>query len=150
MREPNPIRVERVHPHAWLWEPLETEATFVVRSMFGTKAVYLDGKLMLCFAAKHEPWSGVLVATERPHHASLIAVIPGLVPHPVLPKWLYLSESADSFEQKAERLVRLVRRHDARLGVVPSPKKRTRARPLSPASATRGGLKHQPPIQSRP
>ena len=127
MREPNKIRVERVHPHAWLWEPLETDATFVLRAMFGTKAVYLDGKLMFCFATKKEPWCGVLVATDRQHHASLIAEIPVLVPHPILPKWLYLSESSDSFEQKAEDLVRLARRRDVRLGVVPPSKKRKRA-----------------------
>ena len=127
MRAPKEIRVQSVHPHAWLWEPLETDATFVLRAMFGTKAVYLDGKLMFCFATKkEEPWCGVLVATDRPHHASLIAEIPVLSPHPVLPKWLYLSESSDSFEQKAEHLVRLARRRDVRFGVVP-PRKTKKA-----------------------
>jgi hypothetical protein len=28
--------------------------------MFGAKAAYLDGKLMLCFVAGDEPWQGVL------------------------------------------------------------------------------------------
>jgi hypothetical protein len=125
MRETDKLRIERVHPHAWLWEPLEASPTFLLRSMFGTKAVYLDGKLMFCFATKDEPWRGVLVATDRVHHASLMAEIPGLSPHPVLPKWLYLSEALDAFEQRAEQLVRLVRKRDARLGVVP-PKKRQR------------------------
>ena len=128
MREPNKIRVECVHPHAWLWEPLEADATCVLRAMFGTKAVYLGGKLVFCFATKNEPWRGMLVATDRPHHASLIAEIPELSPHPVLPKWLYLSESLDTFERKAEYLVQLARRHDLRLGVVPPPKKRRRAK----------------------
>lgn len=128
MRKPPEPRIAPIHPHAWLWEPLETDASFVVRSMFGTKAVYLDGKLMFCFATKREPWSGVLVATDHPHHASLVAEFPALVPHPILPKWLYLSESAEAFEQTAGRLVRLARRRDPRLGVVPSSKKRKRAK----------------------
>ena len=28
--------VKPVHPHAWLWEPLQAEVSFVSRSMFGT------------------------------------------------------------------------------------------------------------------
>jgi hypothetical protein len=127
MREPKKMRVERVHPHAWLWEAFETDPTFVLRAMFGTKAVYLGGKLMFCFATKKEPWSGILVATDRGHHASLIEEIHSLVPHPVLPKWLYLSESSDSFEQQAEHLVRLARQRDERLGVIPAARKRKRA-----------------------
>jgi hypothetical protein len=114
----------RPHRHAWLWEPLETDATFVLRSMFGAKAAYLDGKLMLCFCAGEEPWRGVLVCTAREHHAALLAEFPALSPHPILPKWLYLPESTDSFESVATKLVTLARRRDSRLGVAPQPKKR--------------------------
>lgn len=92
--------------------------------MFGAKAVYLDGKLMLCFMAKVEPWRGVLVCTEREHQESLIAAFPALSPHPVLPKWLYLPETCEDFETIAQRLVSLARRRDPRIGVVPAPKKR--------------------------
>jgi hypothetical protein len=115
-----------VHPHAWLWEPLESDPTFILRSMFGTKAAYLDGKLTLCFCAGEEPWSGLLVCTDRPQHAALVAEFPGLAPHPILPKWLYLPESAGSFERAAIRLVALVRGRDPRIGVTPQPKKRRR------------------------
>ena len=48
------------------------------------------------------------------------------MPHPVLPKWLYLPESADGFERMAEKLVQLVRRRDPRIGVAPQPKKPVR------------------------
>ncbi|MSU64801.1 MAG: hypothetical protein EXS38_01575 [Opitutus sp.] len=124
MRTPNLARIKPVHPHAWLWEPLEAEASCVVRAMFGTKAVYLDGKLVLCFTAKAEPWRGVLVCTAREHHAALRAEFPVLSPHPILPKWLYLPESENDFERVAVRLVRAVRQRDARIGGVPQPKKR--------------------------
>jgi hypothetical protein len=92
--------------------------------MFGTRAAYLDGRLVLCFTARAEPWRGVLVATDRPHHAALRADWPELAPHPVLPKWLYLPESADGFERVAAALVQLVRRRDPRIGVVPAPRGR--------------------------
>jgi hypothetical protein len=94
--------------------------------MFGTKVVYLDGRMVLCFAGKEEPWRGVLIATEREHHASLLAEFPVLAPHPILPKWLYLPESADAFERVAERLVGLASGRDPRIGIVPKPKKRKR------------------------
>jgi hypothetical protein len=119
-------KAKRVHPHAWLWEPLETDATFVLGAMFGTKVVYLGGRLVLCFSAKSEPWRGVLMCTERENHESLRASFASLSPHPILPKWLYLPESADDFERVAEQLVRLARERDPRIGVVPKPKRRRR------------------------
>ncbi len=116
-------RAKPVHPHQWLWETLETESSFVLRSMFGAKAAYLDGRLMLCFCASEEPWLGLLVCTDRPRHAALIAEFPELAPHPVLPKWLYLPESTADFERAATRLVYLARQRDPRVGVTPQPKK---------------------------
>ena len=116
--------LRKPHRYEWLWEPLAGEATFVLRSMFGAKAAYLDGKLMLCFSAGDEPWRGVLVCTDRPHQPALQAEFPELSPHPILPKWLYLPESADRFEPVATALVGLARRRDVRLGVTPKPRKR--------------------------
>jgi hypothetical protein len=113
-----------VHPHQWLWEPLEAEPSFVLRPMFGTKAVYLDGRMMLGFCAGRDPWRGVLVCTDRERQAALCADFPELTPHPVLPKWLYLPESAGTFEAAAVRLVTLVRRRDPRIGIVPPAKKK--------------------------
>ena len=126
MREPPTGRTKRVHPYQWLWELLEEESTFLLRPMFGGKSVYLDGRLVLYFTAKKEPWRGVLVCTERSQHASLLAEFPALSPHPILPKWLYLPEAADRFESTAERLVALAKRRDPRLGVEPQAKRRRR------------------------
>jgi hypothetical protein len=131
MREPEIGKPKRVHPYQWLWEPLEGDSTFVLRPMFGGKAAYLDGRLMLYFTAKTEPWRGVLVCTDRVHHEALTVEFPDLSPHPILPKWLYLPESADRFEPVAERLVALAKRRDPRLGVSPRPKKRRRTSGLS-------------------
>lgn len=127
LRAARGAKAGRLHPHAWIWEQLEEDPTFVLRSMFGTKAVYLEGKLFFCFADRREPWSGMLVATERRHHASLVAEIPALRAHPVLPKWLYLSQEADCFEREAPRLVRLAAGGDGRLGVTPQRRARRQA-----------------------
>ena len=121
-------RARVVHPYAWIWEPLEDDPCFLLRAMFGCKAVYLDGKLMLCFAAKEEPWRGVLVCTAREQHASLMQTLPALAPHPVLSKWLYLPEAWGDFETVAARIVELVRRRDPRIGVLPSPHRSRKTR----------------------
>ncbi len=124
MRDFDQPRAKASHPYAWLWEPLESDASFVLRSMFGAKAAYLDGKLQLCFMAKVDPWRGVLVGTSHAHHGSLIEEFPSLEVHPVLSKWLYLSETEDDFESTAQRLVKLVGRRDPRIGVESSPMKK--------------------------
>ena len=116
-----------VHPYEWLWEGLASDRGFVLRSMFGGKSLYLDGKLMLYFAAKVEPWRGVLVCTDRPHHAALLAEFADLRPHPILPKWLYLPESAEAFERLAGQLVALARRRDLRLGVASPAQNKSRS-----------------------
>jgi hypothetical protein len=108
---------------------MQEEPSFVLRPMFGGKSAYLEGKLVLYFAAKAEPWRGVLVCTDRTHHESLRAAFPELAPHPVLPKWLYLPETADNFERTARALVTLARQRDPRIGVTPhAPRKRPAAR----------------------
>jgi hypothetical protein len=129
---PRPREKARVvHRHAWLWEPMERDPRFLLRSMFGAMAAYLDGNLMLCFCAGEEPWRGVLACTNREHHAALRAEFPSLRPHPILPKWLHLPEEAADYERAAQRLVALALRRDPRLGVPPSRRKRpARARRL--------------------
>jgi hypothetical protein len=120
-------RARPVHPLQWLWETLEDDPGFLLRPMFGGRSAYLDGRLVLYFAAKVEPWRGVLVCTDRERHASLLAEFPGLAPHAVLPKWLYLPEAADDFERIAKALVTACRRRDPRIGVDPGPPKRRRS-----------------------
>jgi hypothetical protein len=65
---------------------------------------------------------------ERDQQAAVMADLPSLAPHPVLPKWLYLPESADLFEKDAQWLVKRIRARDLRIGIVPPDAKRKRAR----------------------
>lgn len=109
------------HPLAWLVEPLLGEPTFALKAWFGGRTVSFAGQHRLVLTTQGEPWQGVLVCTSHPHHASLLAEFPALVQHPVLGKWLYLSEAAPTFERDARRLVQLARARDPRIGILPSP-----------------------------
>ncbi|HEX2862156.1 MAG TPA: hypothetical protein VHN79_10975, partial [Lacunisphaera sp.] len=99
------------------------EPTFVFKSWFGGRSIMLRGKHQLFLATQGEPWQGVLVCTFHEHQPSMRAEFPALKPHPILGKWLYLPETAETFERDALRLVRLARAGDPRLGVGPSPRK---------------------------
>lgn len=136
-REATRERVRAIHRHAWLWEPLENDPTFVLQTMFGAKAVYLDGKMVLCFCAGTEPWCGVLACTDRDRQPALCADFPLLAPHPILPKWLYLPETAHRFEGVALQLVKLARERDPRLGIVPSGKGKRLKNAKRPTAKTR-------------
>jgi hypothetical protein len=144
MREDDIGRARRVHPYAWLWEPLDSDPSFVLGAMFGTKVAYLDGKLMLCFAAREDPWRGILVCTERDHHASLVAELPSLAPHPILPKWLYVPETADTFERTGARLVHLARQRDPRIGVATKAKAARQGGSPSPRRPNGPGRRRPP------
>jgi len=114
--------------HLWLVEPLESDPAYLIKSMFGGKAVYLEGRMVLFLADKDEPWRGVLIPMERDQHAELMVDLLTLTPHSVLPKWLYLRETADSFEADAQWLVQQIRKRDPRIGIVPPAAKKKRAR----------------------
>jgi hypothetical protein len=119
-------KAKRPHPLQWILEPLETEPSFFQKHMFGCQAAYLHGRLALLLAAHEEPWNGLLVCTSHEFQASLIRDYPALQPHPVLPKWLYLAQASDGFEETAEQLAQQARRNDPRIGVEPAASKRKR------------------------
>jgi hypothetical protein len=118
-----PRKSKPEHPLQWLTEPLVDEPTFLLKAWFGGRTVTLHGRHHLVLTAQGEPWQGLLVCTSHEHHESLRADFAALVPHPVLGKWLYLSEAVETFERDARRLVARVCARDPRLGILPSPKK---------------------------
>jgi hypothetical protein len=117
-------KIKRQHPLQWILEPLETEPSFFQKQMFGCQAAYLFGKLVLVLAANEEPWNGLLICTSREFHSDLISEYPGLQPHSVLPKWLYLTQMSDGFEETAQKLVLQSMKNDPRIGVEPTAGKR--------------------------
>jgi hypothetical protein len=108
----------------WIFDAFERDSTFVQKQMFGCAAAYLDGLLCLIAADRGEPWNGLLVCTSKERHAALIADMPALQPHPVLGKWLYISQNDPAFEITVEQMTTLVMARDERVGVEPKPRKR--------------------------
>ncbi len=118
----------RRHRYGGLVEELVDEPSFLLSTMFGLLTCYVHGRLVLALADKRPPWRGLLVPTDRVHHAALRALVPELVVHPVLGKWLYLRDAADEFEASALRLVTLARADDPRIGVESRPRRRAAGR----------------------
>lgn len=118
------FEAKKAHPLDWLFEPFEGQITYLRRKMFGCEAAYLNGRLMLVLAVGEEPWNGVLVATDRQYHPSLQNQWRQLRSHPVLGKWLYLSQTDPEFERIATSLVSSILERDVRIGVEPKPRKR--------------------------
>lgn len=110
----------------WIFDAFEREPNYVRKLMFGCDAAYLDGLLCLIAADRGEPWSGMLVCTSKDRHAALIDAIPALRPHPVLGKWLHISQADPAFETVVEELTALVLARDERVGVEPKPRNRSR------------------------
>ena len=91
-------------------------------SFLELEAVYLHGRMMVVLAARPKPpWQGVLLPLEREHHASILEEFPALSPHPVLPKWLYLPERHDEFEEVVTQIVACIAEDDPRFGIEPRP-----------------------------
>jgi hypothetical protein len=129
VREPiDPVKRLRGHRFGSLVEELAVEPSFLLSTMFGFLTCYAHGRLMLALADKRPPWRGLLVPTERAHHAELMRMVPDLVVHPVLGKWLYLREASRDFEESAARLVAMARADDPRIGVESAPAVRRRKR----------------------
>ena len=110
-------RVKIRNPLLWIFEPLEDDPRFFTRKLFSFDAAHLDNRLYLAVATGEEPWNGLLVCTCREHHVSILKQFPQLVSHPVLGKWLYLSQTHPEFESVATELAFLARKRDPRLGV---------------------------------
>ena len=115
-RTPNPL--------LWVAEPLMEEPSYVERAWFGCEAVYLHGLLVLVLCSGAEPWNGVLIPTDHEFHDAVMKDFQDVVRHPVLKKWLYLSEDTEDFETTAAEIVEAIQAGDRRFGVEPKEKKR--------------------------
>lgn len=108
---------------AWILDAFERDPTYVRKRMFASDAAYVDGRLCVAVGEREEPWNGMLICTSREHHADLIEETSALQPHPVLGKWLYVSQNDPAFETVVQRVVSLVLARDPRIGVEPKPKR---------------------------
>ncbi len=110
-----------------LFEGFLDQPTFQYKRMFGGLACYYNG--LLVAVLMEEPgshWNGFLVPTDHPYHESLKKDISGLINHPVLRKWLYAPLNDESYEASIDLVLRLIRKGDPRIGIVPGLKKKKR------------------------
>jgi hypothetical protein len=112
----------------WILDPLLDDPGFIQSRMFGIDTAYLDGKIYLAIGGKQEPWNGLMLCTSREHHAALLKRFPQLRVHPVLGKWLYISQKHAEFESVAVEVAEMAQRRDPLLGVEPKPRKRAAKR----------------------
>lgn len=124
----------------WVLENIEEHPSFIRKAMFGGVAIYLHGLLGLVMMESpgektyrgqeypFEIWNGILIPTYFEHQQSLMLEFSVLKQHPVLKKWLYLPLNEEDFENVAEAIVRLLKRNDPRIGVVPKPRKSLKSR----------------------
>jgi hypothetical protein len=107
----------------WICDAFATHHSFFTKRMFGGLAVYVFERLMLVLVEPTRTgrwtWHGVLVCTERDHHAGIVRDFPAVAPHDVLRKWLFIDSSHPDFEPTMERMARAVARNDPRFGVAP-------------------------------
>lgn len=124
-----PKKLKKRFSLEWAFEPFENDPVFYSRRMFGGLAAYLGEKIVLVLFEREDDtdWNGILFPTTRESHEAIIREFDSLVPHSILPKWLYLPMSAADFESTTERIARLIARGDPRFGVV-AEKKKTKKR----------------------
>lgn len=105
------------------------------KPMFGGFAYYLENKLVLVIFEstgsrsyknkkfKFELWNGCMFPVEREYHADIQKKYTYLINHPVLPKWFYLPLDTEDFDQNVEQLIKEIKKHNVKFGVIPKQKK---------------------------
>lgn len=118
----------RTFDNEWICRVFEDHPTFFTKRMFGGLAVYLFGRQMMVLVEPTRTgtwkWHGVLICTERAHHAAIMDAFPSLAPHDVLKKWLYIDSRHDDFEPTMTQVAAAIGRNDPRFGIVPRPGKK--------------------------
>jgi hypothetical protein len=104
------------------------------RPMFGCTAVYIEKKIVFILRYKQQKDrdDGVWLATTRDHHNSLRREFPSLRSIGILGAgvtgWQVLPADAEDFEESVQSACALVRAGDPRIGKVPKPRRKAKAR----------------------
>lgn len=103
----------------------ELEAKLAVerRALFGCLAFYLNHHLVLVLTIGEEPWNGLMLPSEHTQAEKALSAFPSMLPHPILGKWLYLSQNDLDFENTANCIVAKIISGEFQ-GVLPKPKKK--------------------------
>ena len=116
----------------WILDAFVEHPTFFTKGMFGGLAAYLFERQMLLLVEPTKSgrwkWHGVLVCTDRKHHASIQAEFPALRPHEALKKWLFIDSTHEDFESTMDAVAKRIARNDPRFGVLAKSPKPRRSR----------------------
>lgn len=122
----------RTFENEWIFQAFEEHPSFFTKRMFGGLAAYLFGRQMLLLVEPTKTgrwkWHGVLICTDHVHQPALIEEFPGLAPHAILKKWLYIDTHHEDFESIMGRVAEAMVRDDPRFGIRPQPRKERTAR----------------------
>lgn len=124
---PRMLQAKRAPPFAFVLEALASMEPSC-RPMFGCTAVYVGPRIVLVLRRRGDVDDGVWVATTHAHHASLRAELPSLRSIAVFgtpeSSWQNLPVDGADFEAEVLHVCDLVRAGDARVGRLPTRKKR--------------------------
>ena len=100
----------------------------IVKPMFGSHAIYVDGKIVLILRDKDDEDSGVWIGTSKEFHSSLQKEFPSMrsieIFGPGISGWQVISKDEDDFESSVNRLCDLILKNDPRIGKIPKPRKK--------------------------
>lgn len=128
----------------WI-EDLLPEDEYRRKAMFGGFAYYLSDKLILLLfetpgersyrkqTYNFELWNGCMFPVEREYHEKALQRFSYLIPHPVLPKWLYLPLDTENFDDLVTEIVAQVIKPQGFWGTIPkakSKKGKNRSKPV--------------------
>lgn len=121
----------------WI-ESLLPEEGYRRRGMFGGFGYYIDDKIVLLtfespggnrtYKKKTYPfdfWNGCMFPVDLGVQEKALQQCPFLVPHPILPKWLYLPIETENFDELVETVLAYVNRPHSIWGSVPKGKGKT-------------------------
>ncbi|KYG62433.1 hypothetical protein AZI86_16505 [Bdellovibrio bacteriovorus] len=118
----------------WI-ENLLPEGGYRRRGMFGGFGYYVDDKIVLLIFESEggsrtykkktynfDLWNGCMFPVDHELQEKALQQCPFLVPHPILPKWLYLPLHTENFDDLVEEVITRVFRPNSFWGSIPKPK----------------------------
>jgi hypothetical protein len=118
----------RSFDNEWIFRIFEDQPSFFTKRIFGGLAVYLFGRMMMVLVEPTKTgrckWHGILLCTEHEYQPAIMEEFPGLSPHDILKKWLFIDSRHHEFEPTMERVAEAIARDDQRFGILPQTRKK--------------------------
>lgn len=123
-------------PQELKWvEGLLPEDGYRRKAMFGGFSYYIDERMVLLTfespggsrkykgqSYNFDLWNGCMFPVDHDFSATALKTCPFLVPHPILPKWLYLPVETENFDELVEEVLKHVLRPHSLWGSIPKSK----------------------------